>query len=195
MPVRHRRDKELWMPNPGRTCLLLHGWQGAPGHMEPLGRYLHQMGLAVWIPVVGDELETGDWECRLDSLQIPPVVIGFSRGGLVALDLALRRELRGVITINAPLEFYEEENVPVRWLEELRRIKDSLSKVTVPALIVQAEDDKVVPPNGGKRIYEAIGSRCKHYWSCQGDHMIILKAGREELFARVGQFLRDVEEC
>ncbi len=196
MPIRRRLDKEIWLPNAGRTCVLLHGWQGAPGHMEPMGRYLHRRGLSVWIPLLGEDAGDDLRQLCLGTWEQSPVVIGFSRGGLLALELGLSAVWpRALVTINAPLEFREGADVPRLWRKELARIRVSLPRVTVPSLIVQSDDDEIVSAAAGILIYESIASGCKELWSCPGDHMVILKSGREKLFDKIWEFVHGLEEC
>ena len=156
--------------------------------MEPLGRYLHQQGFSVWIPFLGSKAQDDIWLHDLGRLRTPPVLIGFSRGGLLALKAAISTAICGLVTINTPLDFGEEMDLPPAWRQELLRIRSLLARVTAPALIVQSVDDTVIDPGNGQLIYDLIGSCSKELWSCRGDHLVILRAGRQELFAKVATF-------
>ena len=103
-------------------CVLVHGFTGSPYDMGFLGEGLAQAGFPVEIPLLTGHAggargiaraTVADW--RRDVSQpteylyrrtgVPPLVIGFSMGGLLALDLALSRAepLTGVASLSAPL--------------------------------------------------------------------------------------------
>ena len=100
-------------------CLLLHGYAGRPFEMSFLAAHLQEAGYTVASPVLAgheDNVQAfsrsrfQDWlssaDQALDGLarQCPRVVVvGFSMGGTLALALAQRRPLAGVVTISAPV--------------------------------------------------------------------------------------------
>ncbi len=100
--------------------LLLHALGTTPLEMRELGELLHQKGFTVYAPRLAGHGtsptalgEIGPTEWRKDYLLGYNIlnllcdrvyVIGSGLGGVLALELAEKEELGGVITLNAPLE-------------------------------------------------------------------------------------------
>lgn len=100
-------------------CLLLHGYGGSPFEMENLGAALKEAGFAVRIPCLPGHGEGyaslgayryKHWlrhaEEELGSMlkiHTDVVVAGFSVGGNLALNLAARFPVAGIVTLSAPV--------------------------------------------------------------------------------------------
>ena len=100
-------------------CLLLHGYAGRPFEMSFLAARLREAGYTVASPALAGHDDNvrdfshsrfQDWlksaDLALDGLvkQCPRVVVvGFSMGGTLALALAQKRQLAGVVTISTPV--------------------------------------------------------------------------------------------
>ncbi|MEZ6852890.1 alpha/beta hydrolase [Halodesulfovibrio aestuarii] len=103
-------------------CLLIHGWTGSPFEMEPLVAPLESEGYEVrniMLPGHGTSFEdfqtTGwtDWEWAAEkeyqelAAKVDAVfVIGLSMGGTLALHLASKYPVAGVVSLAAPLYLY-----------------------------------------------------------------------------------------
>ncbi|KAF1074758.1 carboxylesterase [Halodesulfovibrio sp. MK-HDV] len=103
-------------------CLLIHGWTGSPFEMEPLVAPLESEGYVVrniMLPGHGTTFEDfqttgwGDWEWAAHkeyealAAQVDVVfVIGLSMGGTLALHLASKYPVAGVVSLAAPLFLY-----------------------------------------------------------------------------------------
>lgn len=127
------------------AVLLIHGFMATPAEVEPLGRQFHQLGfhtLGVRLKGHGTspwDLRDRDWQDWAASVnrgfRILVAfserihIIGFSTGGLLALNQAVQhpdRRLAGVISISAPVEFHSKQmkfvpllhraNKLVRWV-------------------------------------------------------------------------------
>lgn len=99
--------------------LVLHGFTGSPVSVRPLAELLTKRGFAVEMPRLPghgtrpkDLLPTryADWRAealaalnRLRARTQHVFAVGFSMGGTLALDLASREALSGVVTINAQI--------------------------------------------------------------------------------------------
>lgn len=97
--------------------------------------------------------------------------------------------------IEAHLVSYDR--TPVKSVAELnrllKRMKQCLSRVEVPALVVQSRNDETVQPRSARHIYEKISSRMKRLsWYEKSSHIITVDKERRKLFAEVDQFIRQV---
>jgi carboxylesterase len=105
------------------ACLLLHGFSGSPAEMHGLGSFLAQKGVRVeGVRLAGHGtqpehltyLTWHDWlhtaEEGLARLKQPGrsvAIIGFSMGGLLAIQLCVARpdDISGLVTISSPIFF------------------------------------------------------------------------------------------
>ena len=75
-------------------------------------------------------------------------------------------------------------------LKYLPRLRDELPQITVPALIMTAAHDHVVPARDGREIYRLIGSREKHLVNLYRSYHVITKDhDREEVFDKTLAFV------
>lgn len=86
---------------------------------------------------------------------------------------------------------------PISGLSELERLMNSiepkLSRIQIPALIVQASKDPVVNPRGSKKIYDLLGSRKKTYTLFNyGRHGILLGEDSEKVHRTIWEFIEHV---
>ena len=145
-------------------CLLLHGYAGSPFEMSYLEQSLRRQGVSVKVPVLaGHEGNPErfaasrfcDWmesaKNALESLQekcANVVVVGFSMGGTLALGLAEKYSVAGVVTISAPvflcrlLPYFSPD--PRLFLTGLLRH----CVRSVPTSIVRPESRRIAPWRG-----------------------------------------------
>lgn len=110
------RNAESFKYTGGRSgCLLIHGLAGSPAEMRPLGEFLARRGLTVAAPLLAghgttpDDLAGTRWpdwyssaEKALQQLagECQEVhVVGFSMGGVIALNLAARYPVASVTSL------------------------------------------------------------------------------------------------
>jgi esterase/lipase/1-acyl-sn-glycerol-3-phosphate acyltransferase len=92
-------------------------------------------------------------------------------------------------------------NYPRNPLEAIREVGEMLEamaksygKITAPALILQAAGNPIVAPKGSRKLYEAIGSTSKEFTLLNFDrHIIVNGEGCEQVFEKVGAFIRSLE--
>jgi len=124
--------------------------------------------------------------------------IGLSMGGLLALHLATLGLIDGIVTMNAPMVL-EHEQIPVDALISLNRaihqVRQKLYTIKCPALLMQSIGDHTVNPVSVKIIEKEVQQvqPIVLLWENSG-HILTLGAEREEVVARVQDFLRRFEE-
>lgn len=118
------------------AVLLIHGFTGTPSEMRPLGSYLHEKGYTVSAPLLAghgktpEALETTrkeDWiksasdaYFELSRKYDRVFVGGLSMGGLIALHLAARLPVSGVVAMCAPIYTVDTRLRFVRFLYRIR---------------------------------------------------------------------------
>lgn len=117
----------------GKTAvLLLHGFTGTPSELRPMGKYLSEKGYTVKAPLLAghgtspeDMLRTGmkDWVKSagdayfdLKRKHEDVIVAGLSMGGSLALHLAARLPVKGVISMCAPMYLQDRRASFARWI-------------------------------------------------------------------------------
>ncbi len=104
--------------NNGEAVVLIHGLTDSPGNMRDFAEFFNKGGYSVYVPLLPghatsvqdlDNKKYGDWyrevEKTFENINENKVyLVGYSLGGLLALDLASKKEVEGVIIINAPIK-------------------------------------------------------------------------------------------
>jgi carboxylesterase len=131
-----------------------------------------------WIQSVADEVET------VENNVTDLVVIGFSMGGLIALNLALYHRFAAVITINTPIYYWDLKRIVLNLLNDfkthecshlqrcldssvtlpigamlnfkllLKQTKPIIGEITCPLYVLQGLDDEAVMSRSANYIYE-----------------------------------------
>jgi carboxylesterase len=142
-------------------------------------------------------------------------LVGFSMGGLLSAYLTSRYPVRRLVLINTPVvyvspgrllkvirqdgiyrdrDFFNKlRSTPIRaawqFTRLVRHLKPELSKVSVPTLIIQSEEDYVVHPLSARYIYRKVGGYRKLTWYPRSNHLICLGEEAAQLFKEVNAFL------
>jgi carboxylesterase len=115
-----------------KAVLLLHGFTGTPSELRPLGKFLAEKGYTVKAPLLAghgttpeDMMQTGmkDWvksagDAYFDLKRKHEDVYaaGLSMGGSLALHLAARLPVAGVISMCAPIFIQDRRARFARWI-------------------------------------------------------------------------------
>jgi fermentation-respiration switch protein FrsA (DUF1100 family) len=132
-----------------------------------------------------------------DERGVPPdriVVFGHSLGSAVAVDLASRVPVGGVIlegaltsVVDRGAELYPF--IPVRWIAGSRFASiQKISKVTVPKLFLHASGDEVIPLAHGRKLYEAAPPP-KTFIELRGGHGDAFDVDSASYFGAIRHFL------
>ncbi|MEG4801820.1 alpha/beta fold hydrolase [Microcoleus sp. ARI1-A1] len=201
----------------GRVVLYLHGNGSNVGaNVEHANRF-HGLGLSVFlIDYRGYGNSQGDfpsesrvyedaqqaWDYLVKQRGINPnqiYIYGHSLGGAIAIDLAVRHpEAAGLIvegsftSVRAMVDFQKPQfwMFPIDLL--LMQRFDSLSKVDrlqMPVLFIHGTADTVVPPQMGKKLFDAAPEPKQLYMVPDGGHNNAAQIGGAEYLQRVRQFL------
>ncbi len=170
--------------------LIIHGFGGGVDDVKPLAQYLNSLGYDAVCPVLKGHAGTkedmkkttyNEWidsaEHELLSLQKEGdeiLLMGFSMGGLIAFNLASKYNIKGIVTINTPIYYWNMKQVTLNLADDIKnkkrenirryiqaknntpiyaliqfqlllhKTKPKLEKITCPILMIQAEDDDTV---------------------------------------------------
>ena len=127
------------------------------------------------------------------------VLFGKSLGGAVAVDLARRSEVGGLVVESSFTSIVDmaERTLPIlpgRWL--VRSRFDSLAKipeVRAPVLVIHGDRDGLVPTEMGRRLFEAAGEPKDFYAVPGADHNDVLDRGGAAYLARLRAFFEERE--
>lgn len=207
-------------PNRQTGCLLIHGFGGNVEEVAPLSHKLREAGYTVICPELAGHTKNRkdlrgttyqDWiesaEIGLKELQAVcshVYVIGFSMGGLIALNLALKHEVRGIVTLNTPIYYWDFKQIVINIVHDLqqrklnyirhylrssvsfpssallnfRRLlnitKPEIPRVRCPLFVAQALEDDTVRKSSAAYIYERAGSNRKSIEYYQKSDHLIL---------------------
>jgi carboxylesterase len=197
-------ERQLLINNP--VFILIHGFGGDISEVQSLAEYLVQLDYRVVCPKLkghtGDKADLKrvtyqDWvnsveEEILKFQKIDQVVlIGFSMGGLIAINLAYKFSISALITINTPIYYWDIKQIVFniindikqgkfnhtkRYLDNslgfpiealinfralLNKTKPVLGKINCPVFVLQGRDDDVVRHQSADYIYNNVASSIK----------------------------------
>lgn len=122
------------------------------------------------------------------------IVFGHSLGSAVAVDLASRVPLAGMILDGALTSVVDRGQelypyIPVRWIAGSRfNSMEKISRVRIPKLFLHAVGDDVVPIVHGRRLYQAAPPP-KLFVELQGGHGDTFDVDSANYFGSIARFL------
>jgi len=185
-------------------CFIIHGFGGNIEEVAPLIGYLNEKGLKTLCPVLKGHTgkrkdfaastyedwirsaETGLQEFLKDCDRV--ILIGFSMGGLIAVNLAKKYEVFAIITLNTPIYHWDlnkivsnlrsdlknkdltnlkrylkaAQNSPfpalINFKMLLRNTKPLLKEIKCPILIIQALEDDTTRIKSAEFILKNVAS-------------------------------------
>src|SRR5579859_7841005 len=196
---------------PSPTLLLFHGKTGNISDCLDKIHLFHDMGLDVFIidyhgygksgglpserALRNDAMAayfylTGKRQVSLEQLY----VYGQDLGAAVAIDLATRVPVAGLITEGATASVIEKirEDWPlVPWQFLLRNQFDSLAKIAevrIPILMIHSTDDEIVPFDDSRRLY-ALANEPKELVEIHGKHRDAFVDSFDLYYDKVSRFV------
>jgi carboxylesterase len=188
-------------------CLLIHGFGGSIKEITPLAEKLKEAGYSVACPVLKGhtgkrrDLKGVSYQDWLHSARVAlnellanceqVYLIGFSMGGLLALNLAANKQVAGVVTLNCPIYYWDFKRIILNIIEDIRlrkfehikfylrsgssfplsalynfrlllnSTKPKLKAVSCPLFIAQALQDDTVRKSSAEYLYRHTASRLK----------------------------------
>lgn len=160
------------------TVLYCHGSSGSIAHQAEVLAALRQLRTNLFAfdyrgygRSTGEPSESGlfldaraAWDHLVEELEIPPseiILFGHSLGGAVAIDCALDRAAAGLVVESSFTQVRDMARASYPGLplhlvarNQFRSI-DKVGRLTLPKLFIHGGADKRVPPELGRRLYEA----------------------------------------
>lgn len=187
--------------------LIIHGFGGSIEEIEPLNKYLLSNGFLTACPTLKghtgkrkdlkgisysewiNSAEEGLLQLGAQSEKI--ILIGFSMGGLIAVNLALKHKVCGIIMLSTPIYHWDFKRIFLNIMEDLKKgnydnlkiyagaslalpfssmlnfkfllhkTKALLKQINCPILIAQGLKDDTVKHRSAKYIFNKVSSKNK----------------------------------
>jgi uncharacterized protein len=205
-----------WIPNPAESGVLLylHGNAINIGANLSQAARLHQMGFSVLLmDYRGYGRSEGQfpheqqvyqdaaamWQYLVQERQIAPdriIVYGHSLGGAIAIDLATRCPVAGLIIDGSFTSIRQMVNLsptlrffPARWLltQQFNSI-DKIRRLQIPILLIHGTADTRVPAWMSQALYEAAGQPKQLYLVPEAGHNNVAEVAGIDYFYVIQRF-------
>lgn len=131
----------------------------------------------------------------VDPTKIVPA--GWSIGAGVAVELASRKPVAGLVTFSAFTSMPDMGRQLLPWLPTSLLLKhrfeneQKLRQIDVPALIIHGRDDRIIPFRMSERLAAAAKGSVTTLW-VDTDHNDLFDLGQDQILPALGQFLADI---
>ncbi|HYE69671.1 MAG TPA: alpha/beta fold hydrolase [Anaerovoracaceae bacterium] len=211
--------------------LLIHGFAGDIGEIAPLQDYLTQRGYVVKCPLLPGHGETKkelsqttyeNWITSTEQAYLELskscskiVVIGFSMGGLLAVNL-WNYGFPGLVTVNTPVFYWNPKIIVTNLIMDFRKYgkkyfdvstdkslssmlefqklltktKSMFGNITCKTMVVQTLDDDTVHYKSADYIFNRICADKSIYKLPRGGHMIFQSESKDEACKAIEDFVR-----
>lgn len=206
--------------------LLIHGFGGSVDEVAPMADYLKDKGFVCLCSELkghtGNRKDMAgvsykDWisTCEQDYLRLSKIfdsiiIIGFSTGGLIGINLAIKYHVESIVTISTPIYvwnirqvisniatgtkssklrnlkwyIYSATSFPISSLIQfqiiLHKTKALLPKLFCPILVLQGLDDDTVNSKSASYIFNRVSSKVKTLHFFQKSGHVVLKGPASE---------------
>lgn len=178
-----------YIPNPQAryTILYSHGNAEDLGDIEPTLTAIHKAGFAVFAydyrgygtsqgqPSEQHAYQDADaaYTYLTQTLKVPAnriIALGRSVGGGVAVDLAARKPVAGLIVESSFVTaFRVVTRVPIVPFDKLANIA-KIRQIQCPVLIVHGIADEIIPIQHGEQLFQAANSPKQYFWVANANH-------------------------
>jgi len=187
--ISHRLDKILFFHRLGMNIFIFdyRGYGKSQG--SPSEEGLYQDIQAAYEYIKSDEIRQGQKRFI--------IIYGESLGGAVALDLASKQPIDGLILESTFTNVKDMARViyPVLPVFLIKSKFDSISKIAkinVPKLCMHSRDDDIIPFSLGKRLFDA-ASQPKEFMELQGQHNDAFFVSEDKVKTAIEKFLEKLE--
>lgn len=132
---------------------------------------------------------------RLDVDPARIIVVGWSLGAAVAVDLAARRPVAGLVTLSAFTSMGDMARALYPWLPArllLRHLFESerkIARITAPTLLIHGRRDGIIPFAMSDRLAAAAGGSITRLAIDDGDHNDLFAVGGDRILEALRLFL------
>lgn len=191
------------------TILFSHGNAEDLGDMRPFYDDLRKAGFSVFAydyegfgtsegkPTEAHVYDDADaaYDYVTKRLAVPPervISMGRSLGAAVAIDLASRHKVGGVVAQSAfTTAFRVLTQVPLLPWDKFRNI-DKIGRVNCPVLVMHGKQDEVIPFRHGEKLFAAAKEPKRNYWVERGDHNNLQMFAGDRYFEELRAFAESI---
>ncbi len=192
------------------TILFSHGNAEDLGDMRPFCDELRKAGFSVFAydyqgygtsegkPSEQHVYEDADaaYNYLTQELKVPPekiIAMGRSLGGAVAIDLASRRKVGGLVAQSSfTTAFRVLTQVSLLPWDKFRSI-DKIGRVNCPVLVMHGKQDEVIPFRHGQKLFAAAEEPKRSYWVERGDHNNLQMFAGDKYFQELRAFAESIQ--
>lgn len=207
-----------WMPldSAKKTILYFHGNAGSVPGGEKRMRFFREMGYNVFAAEYREfgrskgkikkeedlyvDAQTA-YDFLIQKLHVKPneiVIWGWSLGGAVSTELASKNPCHSLVLEGTFCSIQEMAKklfwfYPFKWLSRYSMPTiDKINKIQCPVLFAHSKDDKTIPINQGKQLFETYNGK-KMFIEIHGDHNHAFLDSQDELIKKANQFLNSID--
>jgi len=141
-------------------CLIIHGFAGNLKDIEKLNRFLLKKGFETSCPLLKGHALTkkdlartsySDWISsaeeslmELSKKSDRVVLIGFSMGGLIAFNLAIKHDIYKMVTLSAPIYHWDLKRMVTNIINDIKIIILTCTVVSIAFVLRHKTLDNVV---------------------------------------------------
>ncbi|MDX2164511.1 MAG: alpha/beta hydrolase [Gammaproteobacteria bacterium] len=197
----------VYLPNTEAkyTVLVSHGNAEDLGYIMPFLKQFHNKGFAIFAyDYQGYGTSTGKptaanaytdsrtaYNYLTEKLHVSPshiIVYGRSLGAAVAINLAVRKPVAGLIMESPFLTAYRAiTQIPIFMFDKFRNI-DKIQIIKCPVLIIHGKKDTVIPFWQGKKLYDLAPSPKSFLWIDDANHNDVASIGGETYWKSIQHF-------